>query len=85
MTMSTKELDRARTIALVVDGRLTQAAAASRLRLTDRQVRRLVKAFERDGAAGLASRRRGRPSNRRAPDELRDRAVELCCRGRRTA
>jgi hypothetical protein len=77
VTMSTKELDRARTIAQVVEGRLTQVSAASRLSLSDRHVRRLVETFVRDGPVGLASRHRGRRSNRRSPDELRTRALLL--------
>lgn len=32
--------------------------------ITDRQVRRLLRRYEQEGAAGLVSRRRGQPSNR---------------------
>jgi hypothetical protein len=41
------------------------------LGLTSRQVRRLRRAYERDGPEGSASKHRGRPSNRRLASELR--------------
>ena len=66
--MSYEELDRASVIQRVLDKRLTQREAARVLGLTSRQVRRLCRACERDGPAGLASKRRGRPSNRRLPE-----------------
>ncbi len=75
--MSYEELDRASVIQRVLDKRLTQREAARMLGLTSRQVRRLCRACERDGPAGLASKRRGRPSNRRLPEELRREALAL--------
>lgn len=77
LTMSGKELDRLEAIRRVVEGQLTQVKAGELLGLTERQVRRLCRAFERSGAAGLASRRRGRPSNRRLPEDLQARVVAL--------
>jgi transposase len=59
----------------VIDRRLTQREAARMLGLTSRQVRRLRRAYERDGPSGLASKRRGRPSNRRLPAALRQEAL----------
>ena len=47
------------------------------LGLTSRQVRRLRRAYLRDGAVGLASKHRGRPSNRRLPSELRREALAI--------
>ena len=75
--MSYEELDRVSVIQRVLDKRLTQREAARVLGLTSRQVRRLCRACERDGPAGLASKRRGRPSNRRLPEELRREALAL--------
>jgi hypothetical protein len=77
VNMSYEELDRASVVQQVVEMRLTQMAAATMLGLTSRQVRRLCRAVEEDGPAGLASKRRGRPSNRRLPGALRRRALEL--------
>ena len=75
--MSYEELDRVSVVQRVVDKRLTQREAARMLGLTSRQVRRLVRAYQRDGPAGLASKRRGRPSNRRICLGLRFEALEL--------
>jgi len=65
VTMSYEELDRASVIERVIERRLRQREAARMLGLTSRQVRRLRRAYERDGPGGLASRQRGRASNRR--------------------
>ncbi len=64
VTMSMRELDRLKVIEAIIEGRLKPAAAAQRLRLTTRQVHRLVLRYREDGPAGLTSRRRGQPSNR---------------------
>ena len=73
--MSYEELDRASVIERGVARRLTQREAARMLGLTSRQVRRLRRAYERDGAGGLASKPRGRPSHRRLPCALRREAL----------
>jgi transposase len=71
------ELDRLQVITRIAERRLTRRRAATLLGLSERQVRRLYEAFTRDGAAGLASRRRGRPSNRRLAATTRARALAL--------
>ena len=73
--MSYEELDRVGVIERVIEKRLTQREAARMLGLTSRQVRRLRRAYEQDGARALASKHRGRPSNRRLPSELRREAL----------
>ena len=75
--MSYEELDRVSIVQQVIDRRLAQRAAGTMLGLTSRQVRRLCKAYETHGPAGLASKRRGRPSNRRLAEALRREALEL--------
>jgi transposase len=77
VAMSAKELDRLEVIRQVVEGRLAQLQAAALLDLTTRQVRRLCRAFERSGAGGLVSRKRGRPSNRKLSPELQARVVGI--------
>jgi transposase-like protein len=56
---------------------MTQRSAASLLSLSERQVRRLVKAVRGSGAGGLVHRGRGRPSNRRFPERIKARALKL--------
>ena len=63
--MSKQELQRVEVIALRRSGQITQAEAARRRGLTERQVRRLEAKVADQGAAGLRSGRRGQPSNRR--------------------
>src|SRR5262249_39597982 len=73
------ELDRLQIMTRLAERRLTRRRAAALLGLSERQVRRLYRAFQREGAAGLASRRRGRPSNRRLAPTVRAQALALVC------
>ena len=75
--MSAKEVDRLEVIRRVLERRLKHGKVAQLLGITARQIRRLCGAYARDGAAGLVSKRRGQPSNRRLSEDLRRRAVEL--------
>lgn len=77
LTLSHEELDRLQIMTRVAGRRLSQRRAAELLGLTERQVRRLYRAFKAHGAAGLVSAKRGKPSNRRLPQEIRGRALEL--------
>ena len=77
VTMSAKELDRLEVLGRVVERRLTQWRAAEQLGLSERQVRRLCRALLREGAAGLVSRKRGHPSNRKLPAAAREHALGL--------
>jgi transposase len=77
VTLSAKELDRLEVLGRVAERRLTQRQAAEQLGLSERQVRRLCRAWGRQGAAGLVSRKRGRPSNRKLPAAVREKAVAL--------
>ncbi len=71
------ELDRLHVMTQLAERRLTRRRAPALLGLSARQVRRLYRAFRRDGAKGLASRHRGRPSNRRIATATRDHALSL--------
>ena len=75
--MSKRELNRIEILARLESGRLTPAAASELLQVSERQVHRLRRRFRDGGAAGIADRRRGRPSNNRLPEVLRDHAVAL--------
>lgn len=76
-TLSHRELDRVGVIEAVAAGRQRQREAAEQLGLSVRQVKRLVRRYRDEGAAGLASRRRGRTSNRRLDAALREQALAL--------
>jgi hypothetical protein len=75
--MSDGELSRLEVLRDMDQRRLTTEAAARLLGLERRQVFRLLKAYRSEGATGLISKRRGRPSNRRKPEELRDKALAI--------
>src|SRR6266550_1056272 len=75
--MSKRELNRIDVLARLDGGRLTTAAAADLMRLTLRQTHRLLKRYRDGGAAAIANRRRGRPSNNRLSDAVRDHAIAL--------
>jgi transposase len=77
ITMSHDELDRFGVISRVRERRLTQDEAARMLGLGVRQVQRMCAAVRRDGADGLVSRKRGRPSSHRFPERLTRTIVTL--------
>ena len=77
VSMSRKEIDRLDVIQRVVERRLTQVKATQLLGLGLRQVGRLCAAYERHGPPGLVSRHRGKASNRRLPEALQLRALDL--------
>ena len=75
--MSDGELSRLEVLRDLDQRRLTTAAAGQLLRLERRQVFRLLKAYRSEGPSGLISKRRGRSSNRRKPEELRTKALAI--------
>lgn len=77
VTLTMGELERLEVLTQLAARRLPQRRAAERLGLSPRQVRRLVRRFAADGAAGLASRQRGRASNRRLSAATQERALAL--------
>ena len=77
LAMSHGELSRFDTLMRVDRGELRVEDAAGLLGLKRRQVFRLLGRMRRDGAAGLISRKRGQPSNRRHSDALREQIVAI--------
>src|ERR1700674_46181 len=75
--MSKRELSRIDVLARLDGGRLTILAAADLMRVTQRQTHRLLKRYRDGGAPAIANRRRGRPSNNRLSDVVRDHAIAL--------
>jgi transposase len=65
VTMSKKELTRLEVVQRVTGRQMRVAEAARQLSLSERQMKRLTRAFREVGAAGLVSKRRGQPSNHR--------------------
>src|SRR5262249_43639515 len=69
--MSGRELLRLEVLRDLDQQRLTTVAAGQLLGLERRQVLRLLKACRAEGATSLISKQRGRRSNRRKPEALR--------------
>jgi len=71
------ELKRLHVIRKVLEGVIKQVGAAEILSLSGRQIRRIVKRIRCEGDRGIVHRLRGRPSNRRTPDGVKDKVVRL--------
>ena len=65
LTMSTKELTRLEVMKRLEEKRVKQKEAAETLGISERHIRRLLRAYRQDGERGLISKRRGKPSNNR--------------------
>jgi len=77
LTMSNREITRLEAMQRIKDKRLTQKEAARMLRLSVRQIKRLYRAYKAQGARGLVSQRRGKPSNNRLDAETQQKAIDL--------
>ncbi len=75
--MSDVELTKFEILRDVDHERLPVHAAAGILGVSERHVWRLLKAYRVRGADGLISKKRGRPSNRRTPAEVRLSAMDI--------
>ena len=74
--MSERDLQRIEVLTEVLAGRRTVASAATVLDLNARQVGRLLLRYRDDGGGGLIHKGRGRTSNHRANEGIREYALE---------
>jgi transposase len=77
MKMSKREWKRVDAVERIGSGRLTSREAAEVLGLSTRQVRRVRRAVERRGTAGVVHGNRGRAPSNRVREELRTQIVDL--------
>jgi transposase-like protein len=77
ISMSSKERKRLAALGRVKTGDLTLVGASELLGLSYRQTKRAWARYQSDGDVGLVHRLRGRASNRKSQDELRQRALAL--------
>src|SRR5712671_2605803 len=75
--MSKRELRRVGVLARVASEELKLVDAAKILSLSYRQVKRIWRRYEKEGAEGLKHRSAGRESNRAKPKKFRARVVRL--------
>jgi transposase len=72
-----EELRRVHVIRNVLENKMRQVKAAEVLCLSTRQIRRIVERIKAEGERGIVHRSRGRPSNRKMPDQIQSKAIEL--------
>lgn len=77
VTMSKKEIKYGEIVPQIISGKLSQSEAALLLSLSVRQVKRLCKRYKNEGLAGLSHKNRGKTSNNKIPDEIRNIILEL--------
>jgi hypothetical protein len=70
-------LQRIEILAEVLSGRRTEASAAAILGISTRHTRRLVVAYRASGGASVIHKSRGRASNNKLLEGIREYAVEL--------
>ena len=77
LTMSKKEITLLEIMQRIEEKRLTQKEGAEMLRISERHVRRLMRAYRQDGEKGMISKRRGKMSNNRIGPEVIQQVLEL--------
>lgn len=77
LIMSKKEITRLEAMQRIKDKRLTQKEAARMLDLSTRQIKRIYRAYRKQGAKGLINTRRGKPSHNHLDAGVAQQAVEL--------
>lgn len=74
--MGQKERDRLKALHAVKQGKLTQRQAAEQLKLSERQLRRLLKRYRADGDRAVVHGLRGRKSNHKIAPATQVKAVQ---------
>ncbi len=72
-----KELRYLHVIRKVLEKEIRQVEASDILSLSCRQIRRIVKRVRQEGDRGVIHRSRGRRSNRRISEQIRDKVIQL--------
>ncbi len=75
LLMSAEERKRMVILTDVKSGRISLAQGARDLGICYRQAKRIWQRFQKEGAAGLVHRRRGKPSLRRKPAKVREQVL----------
>lgn len=76
LTLSQRERDRLVVVRQVAGGQLKVVEGARRLKMGTRHMRRLMRRYEAEGDGAMSHGLRGRPSNRRLPEERREKAMD---------
>lgn len=74
--MNQKELKRLHLIHKVFHREIKQVNVADILSLSPRQIKRIVSRVRKEGDVGIIHKSRGRPSNRRLADEIKEKVIK---------
>src|SRR5512145_1164361 len=77
LEMSAKELSRLEVMQRLSRKQMSQKEAGRILDLSTRQIKRLLRAYRQQGAAGLVSKHRGRKANNRLAENVKKQALNL--------
>ena len=77
VVMSKKELSRYGIMEKTETKAMSQKEGAELLGISERHYRRLLKRYRENGVEGLISKKRGKPSNRRCPDKIKEKTLKL--------
>ena len=77
ITMSQQEILRGQVLEKLKGGALGQSEASKILKISCRQIKRLLKNYRQQGVKSLASKRRGKPSNNRLNEETKQNILAL--------
>ena len=77
LMVKAKELKRLQVIQKVLEKGINQQEAAEVLRLSDRQIRRIVKRVRKEGERGVIHRLRGEPSCHRIKERIKDKILKV--------
>jgi len=77
ITMNNKEILRLKIVEKLNDGLLSQNKASNILGISCRQVRRLLRAYRQQGAKSLVSKKRGKPSNNKIGEEIKQNVLAI--------
>lgn len=75
--VSIRELKRLKTIQEAIERHITQKTASAVIGISERQVRRLVKAVREQGEKGIIHKARGQVSPKKIPERIKEGALKL--------
>ena len=74
--MNQREIERLEVMHKLEEKRLTQKKAAERLEVSLRQVKRIWRAYQQEGAQGVITKKRGKPSSNQLDPQVKQKALD---------
>jgi hypothetical protein len=76
LELNEKEKQKIKVIEQVINKEITQKQASLKLEISDRQVRRLVVVYNKEGKEGFIHKNRGKVSNKKVSTEIKEKIVD---------